>query len=760
MTRSVNGHFMLCAVVCAVLFIVLAACGGSTAEGQTERSLSKKTVTELPRSWSGLILESRNPFPATLALDVDGTDVQGFLRIEVLNGSSPHLINAETDIPLDGKYDPAIGVLSLTTKSGDRRGELIFDMAVSDVGSVAVASQQLGTNGRGAQRAKAFFASDGNGGAALARITALSAAFEGWHPDMAEGKCPRALAAWRDETLTFQETRRGPVEQFDIFYTDTFRKAFGAPYQIVAPDKLKKNASLLRGACRPEDRIQGQKTNQLAYMVGLGQPHQDHLLWKFGSEVADRWVEIRSDKLQSDVPMTVEQLKRLDTMWRGIGISQYGHNLSQLNQDIAHRRNVLQAEANRAEMLAFYDRYKDRFDLLIEVSRSHANEDEAFLAEVQAKLDAYLKPASEKFVRDANNVSDAEYMLAWASQTGADDLCPLSRPAVCRGIGKHFEARTDEMAKDFAAALKQAAFQRTDKSERSLEQLATQVKFAQDMDLLYGELLEIGKLQDGWADVRRVRQNLQKRLSGALQKELGELSGADALIRFESRYFYGDDLGHGNVRKIAQTLDERLADEAPFRRLDGGDYLNALVNRDMSRLRELDAHYTRGYRPMIALAGASLSMMNPAAGPAFERELANLSAIHGAFGTYLLNYQEAWPKCLKKTDPVFEVTSSMSTVTQDAYGYEISRVTNWTTRDQYRVPASLEPHFRTLWRSDVRTADARFMDWLVNDQKTNRLIDGLDKAMRQSACDSDEIRQLEQGMIAYYADVSRRLGHR
>lgn len=177
-------------------------------------------------------------------------------------------------------------------------------------------------------------------------------------------------------------------------------------------------------------------------------------------------------------------------------------------------------------------------------------------------------------------------------------------------------------------------------------------------------------------------------------------------------------------------------------------------------MRELDAHYTRGYRPMIALAGASLSMMNPAAGPALEREAANLSAIHGVFGAYLLNYQDAWPKCLKKTDPVFEVTSSMSTVARDAYGNEISRIRNWTTRDQYKVPASLEPHFRTLWRSDVRTSDARFMDWLLNDQKTNSLVDGLDAAMKQHGCDSPAVEALEQGMIAYYSDVSRRLGRR
>ena len=746
-------------VICAGVLMVLAACDSSSAEERSE-PYAKTAVTELPASWSGFVLESRKPYPATLRLDVDGADVQGVLRVESLNGAVPRLTTADADIPVEGTYDPPVGVLSLTTQSGDRRGELIFDVAVSDVGSVAVASEQRHINGRGAQRARAVFATDRDKKATLERIAVLSAAFEGWRPDMEKGSCPAALAAWRDEALAFQETRRDPVEQYDIFYTDAFRKAFGAPYETVDPERLKQNASLLRGACRPEDRVRGNETNQLAYMIGLGQPHQDHLLWRFESEAASRWVETRSDVLKSDTPMTSAQLNLLDTMWRGIGIGRYGYNVSDLNADIERRKAILRAEENRADMLAFYDRYKDRFDLLIEVARNHANQDEDFLAEVQDKLDTYLEPASEVYARDANNVSEAEYMLAWAVQAGTADLCPLSKPATCRRIGKRFEARVTDMAKDFADALEQAAARRTDRNDRSLEQLATQVTFAGDMDMLYGDLLEIGKLTDSWADVTGTRQQLQKRLAKPLQAELDGLSGADALTGFERRYFFNDDLAQKGVRKIATTLDKHLADEAPFRGLEGGDYLNALVNQDFARLRELDAHYTRGYRPMIALAGASLSMLNPAAGPAMDKELANLSAIHGVFGAYLLNYQDAWPKCLKASDPVFEVTKSQSTVTRDEFGQEISHVTNWTTRDQYKVPASLAGYFQTLWRSDPRTTDARFMDWLLNYRKTNGLVDGLDGAMKQHGCDSPAVRKLEQGMITYYGDVSRRLGRR
>ena len=39
-------------------------------------------------------------------------------------------------------------------------------------------------------------------------------------------------------------------------------------------------------------------------------------------------------------------------------------------------------------------------------------------------------------------------------------------------------------------------------------------------------------------------------------------------------------------------------------------------------------------------------------------------------------------------------------------------------------------------------------------------VDGLDGAMKQHGCDSPAVRKLEQGMITYYGDVSRRLGRR
>ena len=102
-------------VICAGVIMMLAACGGSSAEERSEPN-SMTTITELPVSWSGLVIESRKPYPATLSLGVDGADVQGVFRVESLNGAVPRLTVADVDIPVEGTYDSAIGILSLTTQ--------------------------------------------------------------------------------------------------------------------------------------------------------------------------------------------------------------------------------------------------------------------------------------------------------------------------------------------------------------------------------------------------------------------------------------------------------------------------------------------------------------------------------------------------------------------------------------------------------------------------------------------------------------------
>ncbi|MEZ5917934.1 MAG: hypothetical protein R3C40_10310 [Parvularculaceae bacterium] len=140
-------------------------------------------------------------------------------------------------------------------------------------------------------------------------------------------------------------------------------------------------------------------------------------------------------------------------------------------------------------------------------------------------------------------------------------------------------------------------------------------------------------------------------------------------------------------------------------------------------MRGLDEALYPWLPPDAALAGRFAK--EPGRWSRHGNRAANLSAIH-VFGAIFLNYQDIWPKCLTNSDPVFEVTKSMSTITRDEFGQTISDVTNWTTRDQYKVPASLAQYFQTLWRSDVH--DGRpFMDWLLNDRKTNTLIDGYEE---------------------------------
>ena len=149
-----------------------------------------------------------------------------------------------------------------------------------------------------------------------------------------------------------------------------------------------------------------------------------------------------------------------------------------------------------------------------------------------------------------------------------------------------------------------------------------------------------------------------------------------------------------------------------------------------------------------------MALMTPEWSNDVRTQVASLSAVYAVFATYLLDYETRYPQCLGANAVEFQITRGTETVTRE-FGREISRVTNWTTRNSYRVPARLEAAFNAVWRADPRTGDVQFMDWLANDLRTRQLIGAVETAMADYACDSPEITKLERGLVWYHQRVAR-----
>lgn len=746
-------HTLKTPVLLLSLFL-LPGCGQS-ADGESD---ADRTYTGQPSQignfrgeWKGVVVNARLLRPVTLTLDNNDGSVSGTLVLHDVEGTRTRLGEIDVDIPLVGEFDPALGVVSVSTESGNRLGELAIEVMLADDNAL-VAMFRLGRRGtRGSREAKGVLAAKRDRDA-LVHLVETASALRNWRPQAVDGKCPRDLAEWLDNALELKSSGRHVADALQAFEDPVFEEAFDAPYETVGADALKKGSGLIRGACRPEDRRLGQQADQVSFMVADARIYQDYHLLRLETAAAEPWVEDISAALAADVALGSRQLDLLETRWRDFGLARLGYELRSLEPLLAARREVLREQDKRDQKLAMYDNYSERFDLLVTLAGSDGTEG------AQEKLDAYLKPAAEIYAAEAIRPDEARFMLAWAHGINSGATCPLSKASHCKNIAEDFEDRAEALADSFESELEQLADTRLDNRDRSLEQLAAQVVFAAEMRSRYGDLLAVGDLEDAWEDVVDERRNLQDRLDETLLEELESRTATTALIAFESEYFAPGDLDERAMRDIDELLRERLATEAPFRDLPAGDYLNAAVNGETARLMALDREYMQGLKPLLGLTAQSLSMIMPQEVRTLRAEVDNLSAVHATLGTFLLEYGTTYPDCLGANPARFEVTRSQSTVTRDRFGSEISRVQNWTTRDEYAVPQRLAATFNQVWRSDFRTADARFMDAMLNDSRLSTLVRSTQRAMSDRACDSPEMMALEQGLIRYYRNVSARVG--
>ena len=733
----------------AMLALALAPLAPAAAAEDAQRVLLEEMT--------GLLVDARGWRPAELELEAGPEGVRGALTVDEADARVAGQLPAG-DIPVAGAFDPDLGRITLRTETGDRRGEILIEIAQTDRGALAALFQE-GRNGRrGRSAGRGFFLPEDDEDR-IEHMVETRDELEGWRPAARGGDCPPALARWLEEAIALHARRRNIVEVRAALETPAFAEAFGAPYAETEADDLKRGGDLIAGACKPDDPRRASFADLTAQMVANADVYRDHNAHHRQREIAAAWRAAVEAEIPGDVYGELD-LQFLERLWRDVGLGGLGHDVRDLAPALAARREVLWEAKKRAAKLEIFDRYKDRFDVLIEAAANPLNQTPDIAEAVQAKLAAYLPAAAARFAEAAERPSDAEFMLVWARGVESGGPCPLADRDDCEDIAETFEDRVEDLVEDFADALEEAAERRLGDDARNLDRLAAAVDFARDTAGRYGALLAIDDLEDAWDDVTDRRRRLQDDLEDELLEELARRQGDAPLLDFEARYFFEGDLAADDMEDVAERLDAELRRQAPFRDIPGGDYLNALVNGDARRLAALDRVYMRGLKPFFNLALQSLALLNPSVRGAIAREVENLSAIQAVFGTYLLNYGEAYPGCLGPSPSVFRVTTSQDTVTTDSSGQEVRRVRNWTERDDYAVPRRLDPHFRQLWQADQRTTDQRFWDAVFNDGQTTRLVRAMEAAMDDHDCDSAPIKALEAGMIAYHAEIRRRLGRR
>lgn len=733
--------------------LTLCACDDSNDAKAQEAKLEQKFTQKLINDFEGAISGTTTLRPVSLSLKQNGEQVTGTLKIGESTERDYLFLPLNTDIPVEGTFDPLFGYARLVTKSGARTGEIILEIAQSPEGAIGTFSQSGRHGNKGPRKASALFVPV-HKAKHLKHVAKTLSDIETQRPTPINGACPKNVSTWIEKAREIRKNAKYTSQNLQALHTPEFAKAFGASYDTIDAQGLKKAYGLLSGACVPESRSDRALVKQLSHMVGGSRIYKDAQYRKAMEPVVNAWWGNITNLVSSDVKLETKQLDSIQTHFQTFQLGQYYINYRKdLDPKVRERRKMAKQEELKLSRLDLMDQRKDRIDLLFLIAQAQLREYPDTKDLVTQKLDEHAMSAAQAYADNAKWEDHLQYMASFSAQAKNGVGCMLSSQSDCKKIGKIFDKRSDALSYDLAKKLTQDAEQKIP-AGNDLPALVHHAAFAEKAKFKYRNALEVGGLAKEWKRIAAKRQKLQKNLYKELYTMVDNSKNANAVVQIEKQYFIDDDIKQRSMKKIDAMLSKKLEALAPFRNLLGGEYLNALVSKDARTLQKLDQEYTQGFKPFLAMAGNAMAMINPSARASMSETAKNMTAVNAVFATYMLDYQRTYPNCLGQNPFKATVSTTTTEITKNGSGFEVAR-SSWTTKDAYTIPRRLAPHFERLWRADFRGGDSALSDALFNDEKIGMLVSGLKQATKKYPCDHPHIKALEKGMISYYARFAR-----
>ena len=728
------------ALLLPLIMVVMCACDNTSQANAQDAALRKKFEQSLPSELHGIITERTAYRPVSVKLKQEGKVIKGTLLLGKGVNQGYTRLPLEKEIPLEGTFDNILGVARLTTKSGERTGEVILEIAQTPKGAVGAFFEERRHGGKGSRRGKAVFlpASETQH---LEHLTQTLAELNDRKKIKADtDQCPNNVQAWIEKSNEIYKNAKYPGERLEVLSISEFKKAFGATYDKIDATSLKKAHSVLGDSCNQRP---------LSHLVHGAQTYNDVNYRAIEEPIIKNWWENIKALIASDLKIRSVRLNSIQPYFQGFQLGNYHLNYrTELEPQIVARKKDIFEEERRLSRLESMEKYQDRIDLMFMNARAQLKEYPETKDLVTEKLDTYALKAAQTYAENAKRLSEMQYMISFSNMVANGVECMMSNNRQCKDITRIFDKKAKalsyELDDKFAEQAKKGIPEGND-----LRALAQHVKFSEQIQRRYGNALEIGGLAKVWNGIADKRHKLQKDLYNEIYAMVEKSTNARAVVQIEKQYFLQDDLKQSNMKKLDALLSKKLVDLAPFRDIRGGEYLNALINKDYQTLRELDAEYTQGYKPFVALAGDAMSMISPTAKQDFSSLGKSMTAVNAIFATYMLDYQTRYPNCMGTNPFTARVSTTTTETKKDGYGFELSR-TSWTTEDEYTVPARLAPHLERLWRSDFK-GDSVAADALFNDQNIGRLVSAMRHVTKTLPCDHPHVKALENGMIAYYA---------
>lgn len=722
-----------------LILFVLSACDDSSRANAQYDKAAEDFRQELTTEFEGIVTERTAYRPVSVKLQQDGEVVTGILFLGNSVDAGYLRLPLETDIPLEGIFDPLLGYLRLTTKSGARTGEVVLEMAQTPEGAVGSFAEIRRHGTKGSRRGKAIFV-PASKVQHLEHLTQTLADLNDRQKIGVDAKqCPGAVRQWIEKSGEIRKNARYPGQNLAVLSIPAFKKAFGATYDKIDAAGLKKAHSLLSDVCN---------ARPLSHLVHDAKIYKDTHYRYIEEPIVKAWWENIKALIESDARLRSAELDAIQPYFQTFQLGQYGLNYrAELAPQITARKKDIREEELRLARLDNMEKYQDRIDLMFMNARAQLNAYPDTRDLVTEKLDTYALKAAQVYADNAKRRDELQYMISFSTMVENGVDCMMTSRAQCRDIARLFEKKAEELSYELDDELTQKALKDIPEG-RDLKALVEHVRFAERMQRWYGNSLGVGGLAEAWQDIVDKRRALQKDLYDEIYAMVDQSTSATPVIQIERQYFFQEDIKQSGMKKLDTLLSQKLAELAPFRDMRGGEYLNALINKDYQTLRTLDQEYTQGYSPFVALAGDAMSMISPAARQDFSSLAKNMTAVNVIFATYMLDYQTRYPDCMGANPFTATVSTTTTETRKDGYGFELSR-TSWTTEDEYTVPARLATHLESLWRSDFE-GDSVAADALFNDQKIGILVNAMRTVTNKLPCDHPHIKALENGMISYY----------
>lgn len=740
-------------------------CGGSQA-GEA----SSLPISSMAGVWEGVVVGRRHSV-APIRVEFSA-DQPALAHVTVGTSTDPdgkplrYSTSAE-----GGLYDVEglvpLGHLRLVAREPFTGLRPAIDVLVSNDAAIAQVARYT-ERGRarvmGAAEHKVYLSRQGTG-PSWPHIAAVLGELPGTRPVSDGDACTGDIAAWAERGRELQALRQPGAYPGDLLSDEVFEAAFGAPFSSVTAEQLASFAGTLRGRCEAADRLAQRGNNALAALLLSPRDYLMHFAHPLRRSVAAGWANSARERMASDVELSLSQLYHLEALPNRMGLGSVYPETRDLKADIAAFNERSRSRAADRELVERFGS-DEAFGVLVGLYDGVAADRPDLMPAIQSQLEERLPVAAETLAESADSLNDALVLNAFALRFADEEACMAGSNRICRRIADRFDDALEPLTERLADELVAKAEPVID-ADATLDDLVGQVRFRDRVARRYEPLASrFDDIADALEDIDDERRDLQEDLDDELLAAVETASDGTAMIQVRDRFFASGDLVDSDMSDVRETLQERLADIAPFHFLPGGSYLDALANNDTQTLRALDNEVMAGVKPVMNLAMGSMELLAPLAQAlggtpvtpqSRQRAIDNLSAIDAVLGTYLLRFQDVYASCLKPTAAEFVVTRSSDTVTTE-FGREISRVRNWTTEDSYRVNPEDVRYMRELWHLRPQSADVRLFDALLNQDRVQTLLRGLAQAMAAHDCDSPQMSRLVSGMKRYFDNVQARSG--